>query len=48
MPVCKSQVRRLMRIAALLKENRYPNAVTLMEEFRFEPTLYKLVQGAGW
>jgi predicted DNA-binding transcriptional regulator YafY len=34
MPVCKSQVRRLMRIAALLKENRYPNAVTLMEEFR--------------
>lgn len=34
MPVCKSQMRRLLRISALLKENRYPNSKTLMEEFR--------------
>lgn len=30
----KNQLHRLMRIAALLKENRYPNSQTLIEEFR--------------
>lgn len=30
----KSQLHRLMRIAALLKENRYPNSETLVKEFR--------------
>ena len=30
----KNQLHRLMRIAALLKENRYPNSKTLIEEFR--------------
>ena len=34
MPVQKSQLHRLMRIAALLKENRYPNSETLVKEFR--------------
>ena len=34
MPVQKSQLHRLMRIAALLKENRYPNSETLVREFR--------------
>lgn len=34
MPVHKSQLHRLMRIAALLKENRYPNSETLIKEFR--------------
>ncbi|MBO5724376.1 MAG: WYL domain-containing protein [Lentisphaeria bacterium] len=34
MPMQKSQMHRLMRIAALLKENRYPNSETLVEEFR--------------
>lgn len=34
MPVNKSQMHRLMRIAALLKENRYPNSETLIKEFR--------------
>ena len=34
MPVHKSQLHRLMRIAALLKENRYPNSETLVREFR--------------
>ena len=30
----KSRMHRLMRIAALLKENRYPNSETLVKEFR--------------
>jgi predicted DNA-binding transcriptional regulator YafY len=34
MPIQKSQMHRLMRIAALLKENRYPNSNTLIKEFR--------------
>ena len=34
MPLQKSQMHRLMRIAALLKENRYPNSETLVKEFR--------------
>ena len=34
MPVQKSQMHRLMRIAALLKENRYPNSESLVKEFR--------------
>ena len=34
MPIHKSQLHRLMRIAALLKENRYPNSETLVKEFR--------------
>ena len=34
MPIQKSQLHRLMRIAALLKENRYPNSETLVREFR--------------
>ena len=34
MPLQKSQMHRLMRIAALLKENRYPNPQTLIKEFR--------------
>ena len=34
MPIHKSQMHRLMRIAALLKENRWPNSETLVEEFR--------------
>ena len=34
MPMQKSQMHRLMRIAALLKENRYPNSETLISEFR--------------
>ena len=34
MPIQKNQLHRLMRIAALLKENRYPNSKTLIEEFR--------------
>lgn len=34
MPLQKNQLHRLMRIAALLKENRYPNSKTLIEEFR--------------
>lgn len=34
MPIQKSQLHRLMRIAALLKENRYPNSETLVKEFR--------------
>ena len=34
MPMPKSQLHRLMRIAALLKENRYPNSETLVKEFR--------------
>ena len=34
MPIQKSQMHRLMRIAALLKENRYPNSETLVREFR--------------
>ena len=34
MPVQKSQLHRLKRIASLLKENRYPNSETLVKEFR--------------
>ena len=34
MPLQKSQMHRLMRIAALLKENRYPNSKTLVKEFK--------------
>ena len=34
MPIHKSGMHRLMRIAALLKENRYPNSETLVKEFR--------------
>ena len=34
MPLQKSRLHRLMRIAALLKENRYPNSETLVREFR--------------
>ena len=34
MPMQKSRLHRLMRIAALLKENRYPNSETLVKEFR--------------
>lgn len=34
MPLQKSQMHRLMRIASLLKENRYPNSETLVKEFR--------------
>ena len=34
MPMQKSQLHRLMRIAALLKENRYPNSETRVKEFR--------------
>ena len=34
MPIQKSQMHRLMRIVALLKENRYPNSETLVKEFR--------------
>lgn len=34
MPVQKAQFQRLMRIAALLKENRYPNSETLVKEFQ--------------
>ena len=33
MPLQKSQMHRLMRIAALLKENRYPNSETLIRDF---------------
>ena len=34
MPLHKSQMHRLMRIAALLKENRYPNSQSLVKEFQ--------------
>ena len=34
MPLHKSQMHRLMRIAALLKENRYPNSQSLIKEFQ--------------
>ena len=34
MPLQKSQIHRLMRITALLKENRYPNSESLVKEFR--------------
>ena len=34
MPMQKSRMHRLMRIAALLKENRYPNSESLVKEFR--------------
>ena len=34
MPLQKSRMHRLMRIAALLKENRYPNSESLVKEFR--------------
>ena len=34
MPMQKSRLHRLMHIAALLKENRYPNSETLVKEFR--------------
>ena len=34
MPIQKAQLHRLIRIAALLKENRYPNSMSLVEEFR--------------
>ena len=34
MPLQKHQLLRLKRISALLKENRYPNAKTLVEEFK--------------
>ena len=34
MPMQKSQLHRLNRIAALLKENRYPNSESLIREFR--------------
>lgn len=34
MPIQKAQLQRLIRITALLKENRYPNSKTLVEEFR--------------
>lgn len=34
MPIQKAQFQRLMRIAALLKENRYPNSETLVKEFQ--------------
>lgn len=34
MPLQKAQLHRLMRITALLKENRYPNSESLMKEFR--------------
>lgn len=34
MPIQKAQMHRLMRIAALLKENRYPNSESLVREFR--------------
>jgi len=34
MPMQKAQLQRLIRIAALLKENRYPNSKSLVEEFR--------------
>lgn len=34
MPIQKAQMHRLMRIASLLKENRYPNSETLVREFR--------------
>ena len=34
MPINKSQMHRLLRISALLKENRYPNSETLVREFR--------------
>lgn len=34
MPMQKSRMHRLMHIAALLKENRYPNSETLVKEFR--------------
>lgn len=34
MPIQKAQLHRLTRIAALLKENRYPNSESLVKEFR--------------
>ena len=34
MPMQKSQLQRLRRIAGALKENRYPNSEKLVEEFR--------------
>lgn len=34
MPIQKNQFRRLLHIANLLKENRYPNAQSLLEDFR--------------
>ena len=34
MPLQKSQLLRLLRISALLKENRYPNSESLVQEFR--------------
>ena len=34
MPMQKSQLQRLMRIACALKENRYPNSESLVKEFR--------------
>ena len=34
MPLQKAQLQRLMRIASLLKENRYPNSESLVKEFR--------------
>lgn len=34
MPMQKSRLHRLKRIAAQLKENRYPNSETLVQEFR--------------
>lgn len=34
MPLQKFQMHRLMRIASLLKGNRYPNSETLVKEFR--------------
>lgn len=34
MPIQKARLHRLMRIASLLKENRYPNSESLVKEFR--------------
>lgn len=34
MPLQKNQLRRLIHIATQLRENRYPNATTLLEDFR--------------
>lgn len=34
MPMQKARLHRLMRIVALLKENRFPNSETLVKEFR--------------
>ena len=42
MPLRKSQMRRMMKIVVLLKENRYPNSETPVKELRSIVLKWKL------